>query len=83
MSRVEKLLTRLFSKPSDFRWTELQKLLSQLEFVEIDGRGSRVKFFHPATETVISLHRPHPRPTLPLGAVDQIIEQLKNMGIEP
>ena len=41
MSKIEKLLTRLYSKPKDFTYQELKTLLEQLGFIEYN-KGNRL-----------------------------------------
>ena len=62
MSKIEKLLTRLYSKPKDFTYQELKTLLEQLGFIEYNkGKtsGSRVKFKNERCDVTIELHKPH------------------------
>ena len=54
MSKIEKLLTRLYSKPKDFTYQELKTLLEQLGFIEYNkGKtsGSRVEFIDNNTKS--------------------------------
>ena len=64
MSQREKLLERLKSKPKDFGWEELERLLAGLGYEQEKGSGSRRKFYNAETEALVSLHEPHPRKTL-------------------
>ncbi|MFY2510454.1 type II toxin-antitoxin system HicA family toxin [Vibrio pectenicida] len=61
MSKHDKLLNRLLSKPKDFTWDELNKLLSSFDYELSNGKGSRRKFIHRKKNQVISLHEPHPQ----------------------
>lgn len=79
MSRHEKLLQRLRSRPTDFTWGELQRLLRALGYKELAGQGSRRKFMHPAGP-MISLHEPHPRKELKAYQVREMLEHLKQEG---
>lgn len=79
MSKIEKLIERLHSKPKDFTWDEMKKVLKHYGYEEIyTGRtgGSRRKFVHENC-TVISLHEPHPRNILKSYQLDIVIEHLK------
>lgn len=79
MTKRDKLLIRLLSKPKDFTWDELVKVLTELGFKQISGGktgGSRVRFIHPSCPPVI-LHRPHPRPILKRYLLDNIIDLLR------
>lgn len=61
MSKLEKLLERLYSKPRDFTYQEARTLLEQLGFMEYNkGKtsGSRVEFIN-ARGKKIELHKPH------------------------
>jgi hypothetical protein len=64
MSKFEKALNRLESRPKDFTWSELQTLMKHFGYVEKKGGGSRRKFIHPVTNAVLSLHEPHPKPQM-------------------
>lgn len=77
MSKFEKLLQRLKSKPKDFTWDELLVLLSKLGFEKLEGSGSRVKFYHQNLDCMIQLHKPHPNKVLKLYALKEILEVLK------
>lgn len=83
MGKQEKLLDRLFTIPADFTWSELTSLLTGLGFQEKQGSGSRVKFFHPESRTVISLHKPHPNNEIGRNTARDIVSTLKGIGIEP
>ncbi len=78
MTRKEKLIQRLKSKPKDFTWNELTSLLIGLGFTEIKtGKtgGSRRRFVN-AESVVITLHKPHPGNILKRYQIEQIIEIL-------
>jgi hypothetical protein len=80
MSQKDKLLVKLISKPKDFTWDELKKLLNNLGFDEIPAGktgGSRRKFYYKTTGLIINLHKPHPKPIIKSYVIDQIIEKLK------
>ena len=62
MSRIEKLLKRMLSKPKDFTYDELRQILNYYGFKENNkGKtsGSRVEFIGPNKET-FRIHKPHP-----------------------
>jgi hypothetical protein len=82
MTRKEKLLKRLQTKPKDFTWNELVTLLNWLGFTEeTTGKtgGSRRRFIN-EQELVISLHKPHPKQILKRYQIDQVIEILTEEG---
>ena len=84
MTRQDKLLARFLSKPHDFRFEELRKLLQGFGYREVKtGKtaGSRVAFFHESTQHIIRLHRPHAQKALKRYQLDLIEEELKNRGL--
>jgi|SaaInlStandDraft_2_1057019.scaffolds.fasta_scaffold15313_6 hypothetical protein len=83
MSKSDKLLERFLSKPSDFKFSELKKLLVSLGYREMrlgKTAGSRVAFINESKDHIIRLHKPHPRPVLKKYQVNQIIEELQRKG---
>ena len=79
MTKKEKLLKRFLSKPKDFTWEELNRLLSGLGFDEVKtGKtsGSRRRFMN-SSGVIISIHKPHPRNILKTYQIEQIIDLLK------
>jgi len=83
MTKKNKLLARLFSKPKDFEWSELKVLLKGLGFEEVSGTGSRVKFHDPESGRIMNLHRPHPGNVVKQYILDRVIDELKDRGIRP
>ncbi|WEK18594.1 MAG: type II toxin-antitoxin system HicA family toxin [Candidatus Pedobacter colombiensis] len=78
MSKIEKLLARLYSKPKDFTWQEAIRILNHYGFEEIKrGKtgGSRRKFANKYKD-VISIHEPHPGNILKSYQIDLIQQQL-------
>jgi hypothetical protein len=80
MSKQEKALRRLASKPTDFTWRELVSLMSSLEIVLIHGSGSARKFRNPASGEPFAIHQPHPSNILKPYQVRDAIEFLKQEG---
>jgi len=76
MAQMDKLIARIKSHPKDFTWDELKRLLKWLGFQEIQGSGSRVKFFHAKKNCLIQLHRPHPANILKQYALKEVLNQL-------
>ena len=63
MSQIDKLISRLCSKPKDFTWDELEKVVAARGFVLLKGGktgGSRRKFYNETTKEILDLHKPHP-----------------------
>ena len=81
MSKFEKALIRLKSRPRDFTWAELQRIMAHFGYEEVVGDGSRRKFNNSRTNVSISLHQPHPRPEMKMYAIDIVIEHLKEEGL--
>lgn len=80
MSKTEKLLQRLLSKPKDFTFEELKRLLKSFGYEETKtGKtsGSRVAFINYKTKSIIRLHRPHPNPELKRYQLDDLEEALR------
>ncbi len=83
MTRKEKLIQRLKSKPKDFTWNETTSLLTGLGFTEVKkGKtgGSRRRFIN-SNNVVITLHQPHPGNILKRYQIEQIIETLSGFDL--
>lgn len=79
MSKIEKLIEKLKSKPKDFTWDEMMKILKHFGFEQISkGKtsGSRRKFVNEKNQ-IICLHEPHPQNVLKLYQLAIIIEYLE------
>lgn len=77
MGKKEKLLVRLQSGPSDFRYDELRALLIGYGCMEDQGAGSRVAFVHGKTKSVLRLHKPHPQNILKQYQLKDVIRFLE------
>lgn len=79
MSKIEKEIERLKSKPKDFTYDEAKKILNNLGFFE-DNKGktsgSRVAFKNKEGKC-IDLHKPHPKNILKPYQVSGILILLK------
>ncbi len=83
MSKKDKLIEKLKSKPKDFTYDELKTLLNYLGFYEYNkGKtsGSRVKFLN-ANDVKIVLHKPHPSNILKPYQIKDAIEILEKGGL--
>ena len=83
MTRRDKLVARLRSRPKDFAWDELVRLLEGLGYMEAKtGRtgGSRRRFVHP-TAPVITLHKPHPGNIVKMYVIDEVLRTLTDEGL--
>jgi predicted RNA binding protein YcfA (HicA-like mRNA interferase family) len=72
MAKIDKLIARLKSHPKDFTWDELTRILKRLGFKELQGSGSRVKFFNREKNCLIQLHKPHPANILKHYALKEV-----------
>ena len=80
MSQLEKSILKLKSQPKDWTWRETQTLLRRLGYKELQGSGSRVKFYCESNDHVIILHKPHPGNILKVYMVNQLLETLIEKG---
>jgi len=78
MSNIEKLIERFLTKPSDFSYDELKKLLSFYGYIEKQASGSRVVFFNETLDHSIKLHKPHPKMILKKYQIKLIKIELMN-----
>ena len=81
MSQHEKLKERFLEVPNDFAYQELKKLLGHLGYVEIQGRGSRVKFMNATTNHWVNVHKPHPENVIKPYMLKKVIKNLKEKGV--
>ena len=83
LSRRDKLIERLLSRPSDFTFDELVTVLRSFGYsIARAGKtgGSRVAFADDKGD-YIRLHKPHPRNILKQYQVDDIIAALMERGL--
>lgn len=83
MSKHEKLVQRLKSRPKDFTFQELAKLLEGFGYrLSNSGKtsGSAVRFIH-AEYPPIMLHKPHPEPVLKPYLVAKVLAMLQQEGL--
>ena len=81
MSKSNKLISRFQKRPNDFHWDELTAMMKQLGFVEIQGNGSRVKFYHKEKNRIFQLHKPHPKKILKKYMMKEILIFLTKEGL--
>lgn len=83
MSKLEKEIERLKSKPKDFTYDELKKVLNNLGFLE-DNKGktsgSKV-IFKNIDNKKITLHKPHPSKVLKSYQINEILRLLEEWRI--
>ena len=83
MSQLQKMRDRLLSKPKDYTFSEARTFLKKIGFEEFNkGKtsGSRIKFFRKSDGCIILLHKPHPGDIMSPGAVNDLVEHLKEVG---
>lgn len=80
MSKREKVLARLRSKPKDFTWDELVALMIAFGYELKKTGGSGRKFVHIATGTAMYIHQPHPSNVLKGYQVKEAINELTEKG---
>lgn len=83
MSKKDKLIQKLKSKPKDFTYEELKTLLNYLGFYEDNkGRtsGSRVEFIREGHKK-IQLHKPHPRNVLKPYQIEILLNELEELEV--
>lgn len=77
MAKIDKLIERLLSKPSNFRWNELEKIMTYFDYEQLQNKGSRRKFVHKGTKKVLALHKRHPDDTLLAYQLNEVISFLE------
>jgi len=80
MSAIEKLKQELKSRPKTFKWSDLERILSNAGYLESKGgktTGSRVRFTHPIAAPII-LHKPHPSNQMKSYAIRFVADVLES-----
>jgi hypothetical protein len=77
MSRSDRLIERFKSRPADFEWTEMERMLKGLGYRGKNGDGSRRTFSGDGLPK-IKLHEPHPSPVVKQYVLDQVRELLES-----
>jgi len=84
MSRRDKLKRRFITRPADFTYDEMSKLLKGFGYEETKtGKtaGSRVAFINNTSRHIIRLHRPHPGNVMKKYQIDLVEEALRAKGL--
>jgi hypothetical protein len=77
MSKHQKAIDRLLSRPNDFQWGELKSLMKAFGYELKTTGGSGRKFIHFATKATMFMHEPHPASILKAYQVRDAIHFLK------
>lgn len=83
MSKKDKLIKKLKSKPKDFTFEEADNLLHYFEYERSDkGKtsGSRVMYYSPKHPPIL-LHKPHPGKELVTYQIKQLVAVLEQEGL--
>ena len=82
MSKHEKLLNRFLSKPKDFTFNELIKVLKYFNYKLISNKktGGSARIFKSPKNKQISIHEPHGSEPIPQFQIQRIIKKLKELG---
>jgi hypothetical protein len=82
LGKIEKLIDRLLRIPRDFTWDELKTVLGHFGYKEFKAGktgGSRRRFMN-ESKNIITLHKPHPDPTLKEYQLKDVIDHLREKG---
>lgn len=80
MSKRQKAIDRLLSRPSEYEWGELALLMDGFGYeLKITG-GSGRKFIHRETHATLFMHQPHPAKVLKAYQVREAIRFLRQEG---
>ncbi|MGC2161714.1 MAG: type II toxin-antitoxin system HicA family toxin [Silvibacterium sp.] len=77
MSKRQKAIDRLLSRPSDYEWAELAFLMEAFGYELKTSGGSARKFIHRETRATLFMHQPHPTKILKAYQVREAIHFLK------
>jgi len=82
MSKKEKLIRRLKSKPKDFTYDEADSLLISLGMKKSNkGKTSGSRVDYSLGNAKIRLHKPHPRNELQSYQINGILDVLESEGL--
>ena len=77
MAKLQKIIARLQSRPSDFGWVELKQIMEAFGYQLKTGGGSGRKFIHSTSKATLFMHEPHPGKILKAYQVKDAIHFLK------
>ena len=79
MSKHDKALKRLLSRPKDYTYSEAKTFVGRLGYKEITkGKtsGSRIMFYRESDGKSVLLHKPHPSDIMKRYSIEDLIERL-------
>ena len=82
MSKKEKLISKLQSRPRDFNYSQTKALLEMCGYTMLSSGktgGSRVAFVR--GQKVFRMHKPHPNKELHAYQVKELIDELSQEGL--
>jgi len=71
VSKIKKALAKIQSKPTNFTWNDLVRIMLYFGYQQLEGSGSRVKFYHQKKDTLLNIHKPHNPKTLRPYQIDE------------
>jgi hypothetical protein len=80
VSKRDKAVARLLSKPKDFTWEELVTVMMACGYEVKTTGGSGRKFIHPESKATLYMHQPHPSNVLKAYQVKEAIAELTERG---
>ena len=83
MTKIQSLIKHLKNKPNDLKYDDVRTILNHLGYKEYNkGKtsGSRVRFYHQVTGSIINMHKPHGKKCMSKGAVDDLVNYLSEKG---
>ncbi len=80
VSKQDKAVERLISRPTDFSWDELQSLMKRFGYAMKTTGGSGRKFTRPDGGQSFVIHEPHPKSILKAYQVREFLAFLRQEG---
>jgi HicA toxin of bacterial toxin-antitoxin, len=77
VSKLQKAVARLLTKPADYTWDELRSLMVGFGYELRTSGGSGRKFLDPSTKALFFLHEPHPSKILKVYQVRAVVQFLR------
>jgi hypothetical protein len=82
-SKHKRTLLAIFEQPTptSIAWADIESMLMAIGCIGKEGAGSRVRFTY--GQTVLAVHRPHPRKEAKRYLVRDVRDFLKSIGVSP